>query len=205
MSRFDHGAKEWDKKERRLRLAQDVAAAIEKKIVLNDESVVMDFGCGTGLILFHFAEKAGQMVGFDSSEGMLDVLMEKAKDMKADNVKGLKFDLYKEDFGSNNYDAAITSMVLHHLEKPEVFINKAYKGLKDGGQIFIADLNEEDGSFHDNMPDDVHHLGFTEDKFKNMLQDAGFKNVDVSKASEIEKEKDGEKRKYAVLLAYGEK
>ena len=48
---FDTAASTWDEEPRRVKLAGNVAAAIIDTIQPNRTMDVLDFGCGTGLIL----------------------------------------------------------------------------------------------------------------------------------------------------------
>ncbi len=80
MSVFDAKANEWDKKTRRIQLAKDVVSSIVKYAKPEKNIDIADFGTGTGLILLGLSEYAESMTGYDSSQGMLDVLAEKAAD-----------------------------------------------------------------------------------------------------------------------------
>ena len=64
----------------------------------------------------------------------------------------------------------------------------------------LADLAEEDGSFHAE-PAGVFHHGFAPATLKKLFTDAGLGEVEVAKASVVVREK----KKYPVLLATGRK
>ncbi len=47
---FDKEAAQWDANTFRVRLAQEVSAAMMRELKLNKDMTVLDFGCGTGLV-----------------------------------------------------------------------------------------------------------------------------------------------------------
>jgi ubiquinone/menaquinone biosynthesis C-methylase UbiE len=76
------------------------------------------------------------------------------------------------------FDIVYNSMVLHHIHDTESIIKNFYKLINKDGYLCIVDLNEEDGSFHKEFPDFDGHNGFNQDDLKNILINAGFKDVE---------------------------
>jgi len=202
MNRFDIIAKNWDAKERRLRMARNTFNAIAKKTTISKEANILDIGAGTGLLLLHFIENVKHITGIDYSQGMLDILQEKLVQSEINNVALTHFDANKDKLENNKFNLAISNMTFHHFKKPDEFIQQVYGSLKQGGTICIADLETEDGTFHNpDASEDVFHLGFDKNKFKTWLNNANFKNTSIETIFEIDK--DG--KKFPVFLAYGEK
>ncbi len=202
MSRFDKIAKEWDLSPRRVSMAKKTFFEIQKNVSLSDEMELIDIGTGTGLLLLNFVDKVKQITGIDNSQGMLDILNSKLQQSKIDNVNLKLFDANIDKLNEDSYDLAISNMTFHHFIKPDIFIKQVYSSLKPGGAIFIADLETEDGSFHNNQDiEGVHHFGFDKKEFLNWLKEGNFKNTNIKTIFEIDK--DG--KKFPVFLAYGEK
>jgi len=202
MSRFDKTAKEWDLKPRRVLMAKNTFNEIIKKVSLSKEMQLIDIGTGTGLLLLSFVDKVKHVTGIDNSQGMLDILNDKIIRSKINNISLKHFEADTDKLPENNYDLAISNMTFHHFISPKNFIKQVYRSLKQGGQICIADLETEDGTFHSKKNlEGVHHFGFDKEVFENLLKEANFKNTSIKTIFEIDK--DG--KKFPVFLAYGEK
>lgn len=201
--RFDLGAKTWDEKPRRIKLAKNICEAIRSRVDIKGKRVT-DFGTGTGLILLGLSDEAKSLTGLDFSMGMLEVVREKAHSLGIE-IAIHAFDIDHNEFEPEGADVITSNMVTHHLKHPELLFNKAYKGLAEGGTLCVSDLYEEDGGFHDNPGGDVHHQGFSEAAVREMFVNAGFKNIVIYKAADVEKEKDGVSTAYPIFLATGVK
>jgi cyclopropane fatty-acyl-phospholipid synthase-like methyltransferase len=145
---FDQAAATWDLAERRVALAHAVTEAIAARVPLSREQSVLDFGCGTGLVTLELGPKVGTMAGADTSPGMLKTLAEKAK------AQGLTLHLlslntdWPTELGGP-YDLIVSSMTLHHVPDVPALFHQFERHLQPGGQVALADLDEEDGSFHE--------------------------------------------------------
>ncbi len=201
MSRFDEIAKVWDAKPRRLEGARLVFEAIKSKININKNWIVADYGTGTGLLLIHFQPFVKKLFGFDNSESMLKMLDKKVKEASIKNVSRVLHDADKENLPENKFDLFVSRMTLHHISDVQNVLKQAYKSLKFGGKLAIADLETEDGTFHSEPNESIKHFGFNKFEFVEMLKNAGFKNINCETIFSIDK---GIK-KYPVFLAYAEK
>ena len=202
MSRFDKTAKEWDLKPRRILMAKNTFYEIQKKVSFSDEMELIDIGTGTGLLLLSFVDKVKHITGIDNSQGMLDILSNKLTQSKIKNASLKFFEADTDKLLENSYDLAVSNMTFHHFIKPNDFIKQVYSSLKSGGKICIADLETEDGTFHNKQNHEgVHHFGFDKKEFLRWLKEANFKNIKIETIFEIDKEG----KKFPVFLAYGEK
>jgi ubiquinone/menaquinone biosynthesis C-methylase UbiE len=94
---------------------------------------VLDIGCGTGINLRILAESFGCRVsGVDSSEGMLEEARRKVPgaDLRLGVAERLPFD-------DDAFDAALMSLVVHHLDRPGAFA-EACRILGPGGRLVIV-------------------------------------------------------------------
>jgi len=163
--------------------AKKIAQAIEQKITLSPEMEIIDFGVGTGLLGFEIAKRVKQVYGVDTSEGMLTKLKEKnSEDL---HIIPLQQDIVQEPL-EQTFDGLVSSMTLHHIENLEAFFQTIYKNIKEGGFIAIADLEEEDGTFHSDNTG-VHHFGFDAQTLREIVQKSGFKNIQIENINTISK------------------
>lgn len=98
------------------------------------------------------------------------------------------------------FDVIYNSMVLHHIKDTGAIINKFYELLNKDGYLCIVDLDEEDGSFHRKYPDFDGHNGFNQEKLIEILNNAGFSDVESKTFYYDEKLIEGEKIKYSLFL-----
>lgn len=193
---FDTAAATWDEKPQRVRLGREVAAAMAAALPLSREWDAMDFGCGTGLVTLNLAPLLGSILGVDSSEKMVEQLNTKAERQGYGNVRAQRLDLEQGQLPDGRYHLITCSMTMHHIPDIVPLLASLRSLLHPGGRLAISDLEAEDGSFHGD-PVGVFHNGFQQERFKQMLHQAGFTDIAISTVTEIAK--DG--RSYAVFLA----
>lgn len=198
---FDKAAATWDNKPRRVQLAEKISAAIAR-LPLGKDMSGMEFGCGTGLVSLALAPKLKSMLALDTSQGMLDVLQEKIDELQLTNMHCLNADIL-EDAYKERYDLIVCSMTLHHLEDADGVLKRFCELLNPGGYLAVADLELEDGNFHDPSAEGIFHLGFDTNELQSTLAGMGMKNISCDIAHTITKEKTG--KEYPVFLLTGAK
>jgi SAM-dependent methyltransferase len=101
---------------------------------------LVDLGCGTGRLLFHFAPRGFACVGVDLSEAMLDIVRAKAKQQAVD-VECLQANLVELDelpAASFDYAACLFSTLgmIRGRENRRRFLGHVRRILKPGG-VFV--------------------------------------------------------------------
>jgi len=199
MATFDERARDWDTPERRGR-AEAVADAIRVNVPLTPTTRTIDVGAGTGLLGFALADDIGDLVLAEPSEGMREVIAEKLAASGRTDVTAIPFDLTTVTPPPGEaFDLAISLLVLHHVVDTATALAAIRALLVPGGRIAIADLDTEDGTFHDADAEGIHHLGFDRAALGQLARDAGFVDVGFRTATEIV---DGDRR-YPVFLLQG--
>ena len=183
MSHFDKRAQGWDNGDVRVNGASVIAKAIEKKISLNKEMKIIDFGVGTGLLGFEIAKSVKKVYGVDTSAKMLEKLEEKNSDTL--NIKAIHQDIIEEPL-TDTYDGLVSSMTLHHIEELKSFFTTIYKNLNTYGFLAIADLEKENGTFHSDNSG-VFHFGFDKEELCKIVKECGFKNINFENINTINK------------------
>jgi ubiquinone/menaquinone biosynthesis C-methylase UbiE len=204
-SRFDKEAASWDQEPGRIRLANDIAGAITEEIGLTSAMDVLDFGCGTGLLTVRLQPLVNSITGADSSQGMLDVLKSKIEDLNISNVSTRLLDLDKGDVLEGSYNLIISCMTFHHIKETGALLHQFHKVSAPGGYICIADLDLDDGRFHENN-EGVFHFGFDRAGLRSDLIKAGYEDVrDRTAAKIIKPTPDGVNREFTIFLLTGRK
>ncbi len=202
---FDAAAASWDEKPERVKLAGEVAEAIIRQVAPSRAMKAADFGCGTGLVTLALQPLVASITGIDSSPGMLDILKAKITNDTLTNIDTQLLDVEKGEVLKGQYDLITSSMTLHHMRDPEAMLRQFGAALVIGGILAIADLDPDEGLFHDDNTG-VFHSGFERAALRTMFAEAGFDDIRDSRATEIIKTAaDGSKRTFSVFLVSGRK
>lgn len=199
---FDAVAEQWDQEPRRLKLAQEVVEALRRELPLSSTMAALDYGCGSGLVTLGLQPFVGHITGADSSSGMLDVLQRKTSRKGVDNVAVQLLDLERQRL-DRSYDLIVSSMTLHHVQDVPALVASLTQALNPGGWLALADLESEDGHFHDDSTGVMHH-GFSRELLTAQFKGRGLVDVRVVTAAVIDKPgTGGAPRSYPVLLWLG--
>ena len=197
--RFNEVAGEWDKGNIRQEIAASVFHTIVSRISLLPSMNIMDFGAGTGLLSFKIAPMVRSVMGIDLSAGMLEQL--ESKNVPSLQVKTLCQDIVQTPY-EEKFNGIVSSMAMHHVEDTARLFETFHAHLERDGFIAIADLEEEDGTFHAQHGNDgVHHFGFNRDVLRDTIEKAGFRNVRFHDAYSVNRE-DGS---YPIFLVTAKK
>jgi ubiquinone/menaquinone biosynthesis C-methylase UbiE len=204
MTNFDERAKDWDSDPKKVERARVVAGAIRNTVPLSREMKALEYGCGTGLLSFALQPDLGEITLADTSQGMLDVLQEKIAKAEVANMHPVRLDLSSDPLPDERYDLTYSLMVLHHIQDAKDMLSKFHDLLSQNGILLVADLDQEDGSFHTDGSTDV-HKGFARGELQQMAEQAGFGNVSFTTAYEIKKQIGNEEKVFPVFLMAGQK
>lgn len=161
-----------------------IGQAIKAQVLLNRDMQLLDFGSGTGLLLQQIAPLVGKITALDVSPSMNAQLRAKAVHIGCE-LEVLEQDLLREQL-QRRFDGIISSMTLHHIADIPALLLEFHRLLKPGGFIALADLDQEDGSFH-TEDTGVFHCGFDRAAIAAKAQAAGFIEVQVVDASVVQK------------------
>ena len=106
-------------------------------IVFSQNDVVLDLGCGIGIIEYILANQVKQIIGIDISKPSINYL---EQNFKKDNVKFLYFDSTHsaphnfKDF----FDKIICIDVLEHVKEPQKILKFILETLNSKGQAVIT-------------------------------------------------------------------
>ncbi|MFO1394503.1 MAG: class I SAM-dependent methyltransferase [Steroidobacteraceae bacterium] len=191
---FAEKSKDWDTRPVPLQISASVGPLLRECLEWNDAMRIMDFGAGTGLLASHIAPLVAKVVAVDISPSMLEALAQKPE--LRDAVEPRCQDILVKPLGER-FDAVVSAMALHHVQDTDRLLGSFREHLKPDGQLALADLDSEDGTFHPPDTEGVFHNGFDRQDLRRKLEAAGFEAVHFRTAVEVARE-DG--RTYPVFL-----
>ncbi|MFA6308296.1 MAG: class I SAM-dependent methyltransferase [Clostridia bacterium] len=188
---FDERALTWDNDPMKVARAGCVADYIKQSISLTKGMKGLEYGCGTGLLSFNLHSDLKSIKMADNSDGMIAVLKDKVKDSGIDNMFPINLDLTADSIIDEKFDIIYTSMTLHHIIEVDVVLEKFSEMLNVGSYLCIADLDEEDGSFHGK--DFEGHKGFNRGDLEQKLENLGLNTIHYKFCFEMKREHSGDK------------
>jgi 2-polyprenyl-3-methyl-5-hydroxy-6-metoxy-1,4-benzoquinol methylase len=184
---FAEKSRDWDERPVPAQISEAVGQLLET-LEWEASMRVMDFGAGTGLIAATIAPHVSRIVAVDTSPSMLEALA--AKESLQGKVECRCQDILVSPL-EERFDAVVSAMALHHVEDTVAAAARFAEQLKPGGLLALADLDQEDGSFHEPGTEGVFHHGFDRPALQSILEAAGFADVRFVTALEVEKEDKG--------------
>lgn len=191
---FREKASDWDSQPLPVQLSQGIFGALQSRVPFDAGLTVMDFGAGTGLITGRVAPLVKRVIAVDVSPAMLEQLSKKPE--LQGKVDVVCQDLLQKPLGQT-VDLIVSAMAMHHVQDTAALMRVFFAHLTPGGRVALADLDSEDGSFHQPGTEGVFHSGFDRAALGALLADAGFVDVEFATATEVSR--DG-LRRYPVFL-----
>ncbi|CAH2084696.1 unnamed protein product [Euphydryas editha] len=107
--------------------------------------VILDVGCGGGILTEAIARLGAKVTGVDASKELIELAKNHSSlDPKlANNTPSYECTTIEEHSSlfTDHYDAVVASEIIEHVNNKEMFIESCVKALKPGGKIFITTPN----------------------------------------------------------------
>ncbi len=139
---------------------------------------VADLGAGEGTLSQLLARRARKVIAIDNSPKMVEFGASLAKKHGFKNLEYRVGDIQDPPIAANSVDLAIFSQALHHAIKPEKAMAAAHRMLRKKGRVVILDLLSHQFEKARELYLD-HWLGFSEVRLHELLEEAGFQEIDV--------------------------
>ncbi|EGT0659877.1 methyltransferase domain-containing protein [Citrobacter werkmanii] len=101
---------------------------------------VLDMGCGAGHASFVAAQNVQQVVAYDLSSQMLEVVAEAAKEKGLDNISTRQGYAESLPFEDNAFDVVISRYSAHHWHDVGRALREVSRVLKPGGVLIVMDV-----------------------------------------------------------------
>jgi len=108
------------------------------KTHLKISNVVLDFGCGTGLISNEIAEDVKEIHAIDISSNMIVIAEKKAKERNIANINYAHATIFDERYKKGSFEVILAFHVLHLLEDEHIVLQRMNELLKPGGLLISA-------------------------------------------------------------------
>jgi len=166
--------KEWDKKRDvmhrydltahmyNMRYAEEQAAKIEaalEGLKMEKYGLILDVGCGTGILFGYVAYKAEATVGLDVSRKILVLAKERAKNLQSAHL--ILADADYMPLKENVFSHVFGITLIQNMPKPVKTLNEIRRVAKRNAKIVVTGLKK----------------AFTLEEFEELLGDAGLKIV----------------------------
>jgi ArsR family transcriptional regulator len=143
---------------------------------------IVDLGAGEGTLSQLLAGNARKVIAVDNSPKMVEFGSKLAKQHGFKNLEYRLGDLEDPPIAKGSVDLVLLSQALHHAIKPERAIQSAHRILKRNGRIVVLDLLSHNFERARKLYSD-RWLGFSEVRLHQLLDGAGFRDVEVSVVS----------------------
>jgi ubiquinone/menaquinone biosynthesis C-methylase UbiE len=171
MNVFDRIAQHYDS-EKQQALAQQILTALNKEVGDCSEKVILDYGCGTGLIGLELAAACKKMILMDPSVEMMNIVNDKMQHAGLTNTQTITGSFSAEETPEIQADIIIVSLVLLHVPDTQNLLSHLYAALKNQGEVFIVDFDKNEHVQHEKV-----HNGFDQKELARKCELAGFKQV----------------------------
>lgn len=141
--------------------------------------VVADLGCGTGDAAARLGPVVERVIAVDRSKPMLEAARKRLGAASA--VEYREGSLESLPLSDGSVDAAVCSLVLHHIDAPEAAVGEMFRVLRTergGGVALVVDmLRHKRTEYRQTMGHK--HLGFAPEQAAGWMEAAGFAQVRV--------------------------
>ncbi|PKL48676.1 MAG: methyltransferase type 11 [Nitrospira bacterium HGW-Nitrospira-1] len=166
-------------------------AKLIAELGLRGSERVLDLGCGDGTLTAQIADlvPAGEVIGIDASQGMIDIASQKHRD----NMRFILMDINHLDF-AEQFDVVFSNATLHWVCDHQRLLRNVKRALRDAGVLrfnFAGDGNCS--NFFKVIKEAMDHGAFSKyfgdfewpwymppvEQYRSLVEQSGFKDAHV--------------------------
>lgn len=133
---WDRIANNYDKEEKKD--TQTYSHIFEKtRNYLKGSDVVLDYGCGTGLVSNEVAGNVKMVYAIDISSKMIEIAKNKATGCEIENIDYAYSTIFNDRYKNGSFDVILAFYILHLSDDSQRVIQRVNELLKPGG-LFIS-------------------------------------------------------------------
>lgn len=103
--------------------------------LFNKNSIVMEFGCGTGTTSLIHSSYVKKIFAYDYSTSMIEIANQKKEKQEVNNVTFEVKSVEDISFDAEIYDVIMAHSILHLTQNNEEILKNAYRALRPGGYL----------------------------------------------------------------------
>jgi ubiquinone/menaquinone biosynthesis C-methylase UbiE len=115
-------------------------ALLQAALAGRGDARVLDLGCGAGHVSFHVAPLAGEVVAYDLSQQMLDVVSTAAAERGLGNISTVRGAAERLPFADGEFDFVFSRYSAHHWSDLGLALREVRRVLKPGGVMAFIDI-----------------------------------------------------------------
>jgi len=146
-----------------------------------EKPVVLDLGCGAGHASFALASFAQEVVAYDLTESMLQIVAATATERRLANIRTQQGSVERIPFEAGQFDWVVSRYSAHHWRNVTQALSETRRVLKPGGQVcFIDSVGESEPLFDTHLQtlellrDPSHVRNYNEAEWLAMFQAHSF-------------------------------
>lgn len=124
-------------------------ALLQAEVAGRGEARVLDLGCGAGHVSFNVAPAVGEVVAYDLSQQMLDVVEAAAADKGLGNIRTVCGPAERLPFADAGFDFVFSRYSAHHWSDLGLALREVRRVLKPGGVAAFIDVMSPGGPLLD--------------------------------------------------------
>ncbi|MEM2129715.1 MAG: class I SAM-dependent methyltransferase [Candidatus Bathyarchaeia archaeon] len=111
-------------------------------IQLQSSDLVLDAGCGTGLLFGYIYNQVSNLVGVDLSNGLLKVAMNRIKAYRMKSVSLIRADIDNLPFKEHVFDKVFAFTLLHDFSTIKMTVQEVLRTSKNESTIVLTGLKK---------------------------------------------------------------
>lgn len=115
-------------------------ALLQAALAGHDNARVLDLGCGAGHVSFHVAPLVGEVLAYDLSQQMLDVVAASAAERGLGNIVTERGAAERLPFADASFDFVFSRYSAHHWSDLGLALREVRRVLKPGGVAAFVDV-----------------------------------------------------------------